>query len=77
VFASWQNCQGWKTADGQILHHDMDFCQFILNKANVVVIPGSSFTMPGYIRISYASSTEDLEKAMTRIADAMASLQPA
>ena len=77
VFASWQNCQGWKTADGQILHHDMDFCQFILSKANVVVIPGSSFAMSGYIRISYASSTEDLEKAMTRIADAVASLQPA
>jgi aspartate aminotransferase len=55
----------------------MDFCQFILSTANVVVIPGSSFTMPGYIRISYASSTEDLEKAMTRIADAVASLQPA
>ncbi|MEC8729069.1 MAG: pyridoxal phosphate-dependent aminotransferase [Candidatus Puniceispirillales bacterium] len=77
VFASWQNCQGWKDVHGNILQSDMDFCQFILNEANVVVIPGSSFSMNGYFRISYASSTDELEEAMKRIAHAMTSLKPA
>lgn len=76
VFPSWQSCIGWKTREGKVLLNDMDFCQFILEQANVVVIPGSSFSMPGYFRISYASSTEELDEAMRRLADAMSSLEP-
>ena len=33
-------------------------------------------SMPGYFRISYASSTEELDEAMRRLADAMSSLEP-
>lgn len=76
VFASWQNFLGWKTPSGRTLDNDMDFCHFILEQANVVVIPGSSFSMPGYFRISYASSTEELDEAMERLANAVTRLQP-
>ncbi|MEE9352608.1 MAG: aminotransferase class I/II-fold pyridoxal phosphate-dependent enzyme [Thiotrichaceae bacterium] len=38
-----------------------------LLEAGVALVPGSAFGMGGYIRISYATSMENLEKAMDRI----------
>ncbi len=44
-----------------------DFAQALLTKANVAVIPGSSFGSPNTIRLSYATSIELLEEAVRRI----------
>ena len=41
----------------------------ILDEVNVAVIPGDSFGAPGFIRISYATSEEQIRKGVTRIAD--------
>ena len=38
-----------------------------LLEAGVALVPGAAFGMPGYIRISYATSMENLQKAMDRI----------
>ena len=46
---------------------DMEFADLLLNKAEIAVVPGSAFGAPGYIRISYATSMENLEKAIGRI----------
>ncbi|WP_412989226.1 aminotransferase class I/II-fold pyridoxal phosphate-dependent enzyme [Pediococcus siamensis] len=45
------------------------FCYDLAKKAKVAVIPGASFGPggEGYVRISYAASTEDLKKAIQRI----------
>lgn len=43
------------------------FAKGLLEEANVAVIPGSGFGAPDYIRLSYATSLENFEKAMTRI----------
>lgn len=45
------------------------FCYELAKEAKVAVIPGASFGPggEGYVRLSYAASTEDLEKAVARI----------
>ena len=50
---------------------DVAFSEFLIEKANVAAVPGSAFGAPGYLRISYATSMENLEKALTRIVDAI------
>ena len=39
----------------------------LLEKENVAVVQGSAFGLEGYFRISYATSMENLKKAMDRI----------
>ena len=46
---------------------DTDFVQMLLEKANVAVVQGSAFGLPGYFRISYATSMQKLKIAMERI----------
>ncbi len=50
---------------------DIDFCEYLLNKADVAVVPGSAFGAEGYIRLSFATSNANLEKALARIAGAL------
>lgn len=47
---------------------DVAFAEQLINDANVALVPGSAFGLPGYARISYATSDENLEKAMDRMA---------
>ncbi len=49
------------------LRTDKDFVEKLLEKAEVAVVQGSAFGLEGYFRISYATSMENLEKAMKRI----------
>lgn len=46
-----------------------EFARHLLEKGHVAVVPGSDFGTEGYVRISYASSMEQLEKGMNRIKD--------
>lgn len=54
------------------IHNDIEFAEYLLNEAEVAVIPGSAFGAPGYIRISYATSMKNLEVAVTKIKKALA-----
>ena len=49
------------------LSDDIEFSKYLLEKAQVAVIPGSAFGAPGHIRISFATSMELLEEAMNRM----------
>tara|TARA_Y100000768_G_scaffold231337_1_gene174746 strand:+ start:2170 stop:3348 length:1179 start_codon:yes stop_codon:yes gene_type:complete len=53
------------------LKNDIEFASQILSKAGVVVVPGTPFGAPGYIRLSYACSMLELEKAAERITNAI------
>ena len=53
------------------------FAQALLEKEHVVVTPGEGFDAPGYIRISYATSMEQLREGATRIVRFAESLRPA
>jgi aspartate aminotransferase len=44
-----------------------DFAQAIIEKEHVVVTPGEAFDAPGYLRISYATSMEQLREGADRI----------
>jgi aspartate aminotransferase len=54
-----------------------DFAQALLEKEHVVVTPGEAFDAPGYVRISYATSMEQLREGATRILRFAESLKPA
>jgi aspartate aminotransferase len=53
-----------------------DFAQALIEKEYVVVTPGEAFDAPGYLRISYATSMEQLREGATRILRFVESLQP-
>jgi aspartate aminotransferase len=54
-----------------------DFAQALLEQEHVVVTPGEAFDAPGYLRISYATSMEQLREGATRILRFAESRQPA
>ena len=51
---------------------DVEFVEFLLNEADVACVPGSAFGAPGYLRISFACSMEELEESVRRIKRAVA-----
>ena len=51
---------------------DLAFSAYLLEKALVAVVPGSAFGTEAYVRISFATSMANLEKAMTRMHSALA-----
>ena len=54
--------------------NDLEFAEFLLNEAEIAVIPGSAFGAPGYIRICYAASMDNLIQAMLRMNQALTKL---
>ncbi|MBD3310785.1 aminotransferase class I/II-fold pyridoxal phosphate-dependent enzyme [Candidatus Woesearchaeota archaeon] len=64
AFYAWFNIQDVSKAKGS-----MDFAEKLLDQAGVAVIPGAPFGGEGWIRLSYASAKEDIEKGLERIRD--------
>jgi aspartate aminotransferase len=54
------------------LRNSEEFSRFLLQEARVATVPGTAFGLDGYIRLSYATSTENLREALSRIRTAMA-----
>ena len=56
-------------------HHnandDIAYAEWLLEVARVAVVPGSAFGAPGFMRLSFATSMENLEAALDRLAEAM------
>ena len=48
-------------------NNDIGLCEYLLDKANVAVVPGSAFGAEGYFRLSFATSMENLVEAISRI----------
>jgi aspartate aminotransferase len=57
-----------------VVDNDVALCRYLLEEGRVAVVPGSGFGAPGYIRLSYATSMAALDKATTRLAEALARL---
>nr|WP_271600174.1 pyridoxal phosphate-dependent aminotransferase [Bradyrhizobium sp. CCBAU 45384] len=74
VFPSCAGVIGKRTPGGRVIETDTDFAMYLLDAFSVAVVPGSGFMASPYIRISYASSTEDLTRACDRIIAACAAL---
>ena len=51
---------------------DVQFAEYLLEKAGVALVPGSAFGAPGHLRLSFATSMSNLQNALDRIAAAIA-----
>lgn len=52
-----------------------DFCMYMLEKANVSLVPGEAFGDEGCVRISYAAAEKDLVEALRRMKESLANLK--
>ena len=68
AFYVFPSCKGLLNKKTK-LKTDTEFVQKLLEKSMVAVVQGSAFGLEGYFRISYATSMENLKKAITRIKD--------
>ncbi|HHJ14009.1 MAG TPA: pyridoxal phosphate-dependent aminotransferase [Gammaproteobacteria bacterium] len=50
---------------------DVEFSEFLIDKAGVAVVPGSAFGAPGHIRLSFATNQENLARAMANLQQAL------
>ena len=56
-----------KSYDGKVIDSSTDLAEYILEKAEVAVVPGEAFGSPGYLRLSYALGDDDLVEGVSRI----------
>ncbi|MBO8142492.1 MAG: pyridoxal phosphate-dependent aminotransferase [Firmicutes bacterium] len=57
-----------RTAGGQRIDTSADLAMQLLHRARVALVPGSAFGMEGYVRLSYATSTEQIRAGLERMA---------
>ncbi|QIE55090.1 pyridoxal phosphate-dependent aminotransferase [Pikeienuella piscinae] len=78
AFYIYVNCAriiGRSTPDGRVIETDREFCRYLLDAADVAVMPGAAYGLSPYFRLSYAIDTEELERALARIQTACAALR--
>ncbi len=56
-----------KSIDGKIIKDSLAFSELLLEKEKVAVIPGIAFGVDNYIRLSYATSMENIKNGLDRI----------
>lgn len=56
-----------KTVRGRTPQTSTELAELVLEEAEVAVVPGEAFGTPGYLRLSYALSDEDLTEGVSRI----------
>ncbi len=60
-----------KKYGNKTINTDIELCEYLLDNAKIAVVPGSAFGLPGYIRLSYATSMENIIKGIDRLAKAV------
>ncbi len=74
VYPSCAGCIGKKTPSGKVIETDEDFVTYLLEEKGVAVVQGAAFGLSPFFRVSYATSTEALQEACSRIQTACAAL---
>ncbi len=75
VFPNVKAFFGKTTPAGEVISNADDLCMYLLNTAHVSVVTGKAFGESNCIRISFANSTENLQKGLKKIKDAVAVLK--
>ncbi len=75
VYPSCAGALGKRTPKGKVIENDTDFVEYLLDAEGVAVVQGVAFGLSPHFRISYATSTEALTEACTRIARACTALR--
>ncbi|KPK70020.1 aminotransferase class I and II [candidate division TA06 bacterium SM23_40] len=64
-----------KEFKGMEIRNSYGLAYYLLKNALVAIVPGDAFGAEGFIRISYATSMENLERGMDRIIEAVSKLE--
>jgi len=75
VFPNFRNYFD-KEYQGMQIRNSYGLAYYLLKQARVAIVPGDAFGTEGYIRLSYAASTRQIEEGMNRVIEAMAKLEP-
>lgn len=59
----------------RIIENSVDFCNYMLEEAQVAIVPGSAFEMPNAVRFAYSVSIETIEQGMNRFEAAINNLK--
>lgn len=59
----------------RVINDASDLAMYLLEIGHVATVDGGAFCLPGYIRLSYATSDDNIREAMRRIAAALAQLK--
>ncbi len=57
-----------KSLNGQVIASSLNLCALLLDEAKIAAVPGEAFGAPGYLRLSYATSLENIKNGMERLA---------
>ncbi|MBP3785287.1 MAG: pyridoxal phosphate-dependent aminotransferase [Bacteroidaceae bacterium] len=76
AFYVFPKCSSYygKQADGRTIEGSADLALYLLETAHVALVGGHAFGAPDYLRMSYATSEDDIRTAMGRIKEALARL---
>lgn len=74
AFPNVSKILGKKSGD-KVISNSIELSIYLLEHAHVAVVPGSAFGAEGYLRLSYATSLENIEKGVNRIKEALEKLQ--
>jgi aspartate aminotransferase len=64
-----------KSFEGKVIANSSDFAAYLLEKAQVALVPGIAFGADNYARLSYATSMENIKKGLDRIEAAVMNLK--
>lgn len=74
VFPDISNYLNKTTPDGDAIETSTDLCLYLLETHGLAAVPGDAFGEPNGIRLSYASSMEDLQEAIDRLNNGLGQL---
>lgn len=77
LFIDFSAYYGAEAKDFDVIENSESLCRYLLEKAQVALVPGNAFGEDSCIRISYAASLTNLQAAVERIKKALISLNPA
>lgn len=77
AFYFWVDVRGTlgKNLDGVQIATSKEFCQALLEKYFVATVPGEEFGNPGYMRLSFATSTQNMSEAIGRMKTMIAAMK--
>lgn len=70
-----QNTYNYLTYKGKKITNSTELIDYLLDEANVAAVPGAAFGSDNHIRLSYATSLENIEEGIKRIKNAVCKLE--
>lgn len=74
LFPRVSDLLGKITPEGKTINTSGELALYLLEEAHVATVDGAAFCLPGYIRLSYATSDDNIRRACERIANTVARL---